>query len=51
MKKTTWPARREVYGTTVVVVVMIFICAVYLFIVDKILETAITKYLFGAFGK
>ncbi len=51
MKKTSWPARREVYGTTMVVIVMIFICAVYLFVVDKILETTITKYLFGVFGR
>jgi len=37
LKKTTWPSRREVYGTTVVVIVTVLICAVYLFVVDLIL--------------
>jgi len=49
LKKTTWPGRREVYGTTVVVIVTVIICAVYLFIVDKILETGMTQ-IFRAFG-
>jgi preprotein translocase subunit SecE len=49
LKKTSWPGRREVYGTTVVVIVTVIICAVYLFIVDKILETGMTQ-IFRAFG-
>ena len=48
LKKATWPPRREVYGTTVVVIVAVLICAVYLFAVDKVLETAM-KRVFQAF--
>ena len=50
LKKTTWPSRREVYGTTVVVVVTVLICAAYLFAVDKVLETGMT-HIFRAFGR
>jgi preprotein translocase subunit SecE len=38
LKKTTWPARREVYGTTLVVIVAVLICATYLWIVDTVLN-------------
>ncbi len=38
LKKTTWPARREVYGTTVVVIVTVLICATFLWAVDLILK-------------
>ena len=34
LKKTTWPARKEVSGTTVVVIATIIICGIYLWIVD-----------------
>jgi preprotein translocase subunit SecE len=50
LKKTTWPARREVYGTTVVVIVTVLICAMYLFVVDKFLEAGM-RYIFQAFGR
>ena len=43
LKKTTWPSRREVYGTTLVVIVAVLLTAVYLFVVDKILETGMTR--------
>ena len=49
LKKTSWPNRREVYGTTVVVIVTVLICAVYLYIVDLVLASGI-KRLFEAFG-
>ena len=38
LKKTTWPSRTEVYGTTVVVIVTVFACALYLWIVDIFLS-------------
>jgi len=38
LKKTTWPARREVYGTTIVVIVTVLICAFFLWVVDLILN-------------
>jgi preprotein translocase subunit SecE len=37
LKKTTWPNKKEVYGTTLVVIVTVLICGVYLWIVDLIL--------------
>ena len=43
LKKTTWPSRREVYGTTLVVVVTVLLTAAYLFVVDKILEAGMTR--------
>ena len=50
LKKTTWPSRKEVYGTTVVVIVAVFITALYLFVVDKTLERGMT-YSLSAFGR
>jgi len=50
LKKTTWPSRKEVYGTTVVVIVAVFITAVYLFAVDKVLERGMT-FILTAFGR
>jgi preprotein translocase subunit SecE len=50
LKKTTWPSRKEVYGTTVVVIVAVFITAVYLFVVDKALERGMT-FILSAFGR
>ena len=49
LRKTTWPGKREVYGTTVVVIVAVVICAVYLWIVDMVLSRAM-NYVFQVFG-
>jgi preprotein translocase subunit SecE len=38
LKKTTWPSRKEVYGTTLVVIVTVLICAFYLWVVDLFLS-------------
>jgi preprotein translocase subunit SecE len=38
LKKTTWPAKREVYGTTLVVIITVLICAFFLWVVDLILN-------------
>ena len=38
LKKTTWPGKQEVYGTTLVVIVTVMICAFFLWIVDLILN-------------
>ncbi len=48
LKKTTWPGRTEVYGTTLVVIVTVMICAVYLWIVDLVLSKAMNS-IFEAF--
>ena len=50
LKKTTWPGRREVYGTTLVVIVTVLICAFYLWVVDIILNTGM-EAVFRAFGR
>jgi preprotein translocase subunit SecE len=38
LQKTTWPPRKEVYGTTLVVIVTVLFCALYLYVVDLILQ-------------
>jgi preprotein translocase subunit SecE len=40
MKKVTWPTRKEVTGSTTVVIVTVIIVAIYLGIVDNILQQA-----------
>ncbi len=50
LQKTSWPGRREVYGTTVVVIVAVLICALYLYVVDRALDTGL-QYLFKAAGR
>lgn len=47
LKKTTWPERKEVYGTTVVVIVTVLICAFYLWIVDLLLSSGMDLLLRG----
>jgi preprotein translocase subunit SecE len=50
LKKTSWPARREVYGTTLVVIVTVVICGFFLWIVDLILIKGMDS-LFRATGQ
>jgi preprotein translocase subunit SecE len=38
MKKVSWPARQEVVGTTIVVVVAVFFFGLYLGLVDYLLD-------------
>ncbi len=45
LKKTTWPDKKEVTGTTIVVIITVLICAVYLFVVDFILKEIMEKLL------
>ncbi|HOP61209.1 MAG TPA: preprotein translocase subunit SecE [Candidatus Saccharicenans sp.] len=49
LKKVTWPSRKEVYGTTVVVIVAVLFFGFYLFFVDVLASWLITqiKALFG----
>jgi len=49
MKKTSWPGRPEVVGTTVVVIVACFLFGFYLFVVDSGLAWLIDR-LFRAAG-
>jgi preprotein translocase subunit SecE len=50
LKKTTWPAKTEVYGTTLVVIVTVLICAFYLWIVDLLLKQGM-EAIYQVFGQ
>ena len=41
MRKVSWPGRKEVYGTTIVVLCAVFFFGIYLGLVDTILQFAV----------
>jgi len=41
----TWPNRKQVEGTTAVVIVSVFAFAAYFFVVDSVLQKGITAVL------
>jgi preprotein translocase subunit SecE len=41
MKRVSWPARAQLWESTVVVIVTVTIITILLFIVDKILDSAV----------
>jgi preprotein translocase subunit SecE len=43
MKKVSWPGKKEVYGTTIVVIAAVFFFGVYLGLVDTLLRLGIDK--------
>ena len=45
MKKVSWPARQEIVGTTVVVIVAVFFFGFYLGLVDYILALGLDRLL------
>ena len=49
LKKTTWPAKIDVYSTTIVVIVTVLICAFYLWVVDLLLTRGMER-VFEVFG-
>ncbi len=50
LKKVTWPARKEVYSTTMVVIVTVFFFGAYLFFVDLVLKNGV-EWVMGALGR
>ena len=50
LQKTTWPTRKEVRNTTIVVVTFVVICAAYLYLVDYVLQTGMERLL-RTFGR
>ena len=52
MKKVSWPARQEVVGTTIVVVIAVFFFGFYLGLVDYLLGLGLERVLryFGVTG-
>jgi preprotein translocase subunit SecE len=49
-KKVSWPSRREVMGSTTVVIIVVLVLAVFLFAVDQALS-AIVYQLFRFVGR
>ena len=49
LKRVTWPSRKEVYATTLVVIITSIFFGVYLFVVDQGLEKGVVA-LFRYFG-
>ena len=45
LQKVTWPTRKETYGTTVVVIVLVLLVCVYLWVIDTGLSTLIRTLL------
>ena len=45
LRKVTWPTRKETYGSTVVVIVLVLMVAVFLWIVDSALSAVIQSLL------
>lgn len=41
LKKVTWPGRKEVYGTTLVVIIAVFFFGIYLYLVDVLLKNVV----------
>ena len=49
LKKVTWPSKKEVYGTTVVVVLTVLFFGAYLFVVDLVLKNGVA-WVMGTLG-
>ncbi len=45
MTKVTWPTRKETIVTTIMVFLMVFICAVFFLVVDRILAWGVSLVL------
>jgi preprotein translocase subunit SecE len=45
MRRVTWPNRQQVESTTSVVIVSVFAFAAYFFVVDSVLQRAVTGVL------
>jgi len=41
--KVSWPSRREVTGSTTVVIVVVLVLALFLFVVDQVFATAVQQ--------
>jgi preprotein translocase subunit SecE len=50
MRKVTWPTRDELVGSTIVVIVVSLIVAIFIGIVDRILSFAVKAVFGGGLG-
>ena len=48
LKKVTWPRKKEVYSTTLIVIITVFFFGVYLYVVDFFLQNIVQR-IFGMF--
>jgi preprotein translocase subunit SecE len=48
MRKVTWPNWKEVQGTTTVVIITVFLFALYFGVIDYVIQHAVT-YMFSMF--
>jgi preprotein translocase subunit SecE len=49
MRRVTWPSRKEVYATTIVVIITSAFFGLYLFALDVLLNAAV-NWIFTTFG-
>ncbi len=49
LKRVTWPGRKEVYATTVVVILVSVFFGVYLFLLDQVFLNLV-QWIFRRFG-
>jgi preprotein translocase subunit SecE len=49
LKRVTWPSRKEVYATTLVVILTSILFGVYLFVLDLGMN-ALVQWIFSRFG-
>jgi preprotein translocase subunit SecE len=49
LKRVTWPSRKEVYATTVVVILTSMFFGIYLWVLDIGMDR-IVRWIFGRFG-
>jgi len=45
MKKVTWPSRDELRGSTMVVIVMVILVAIFIGVIDRILSFGLERFL------
>lgn len=45
INKVTWPTRKETIVTTIMVFVMVFVCAAFFLVVDRVLSWGVSKVL------
>ncbi len=50
LHNVSWPSRREVTGTTIVVIVSVFFFGFYLYVADLIVNYGVNRILFRAFA-
>jgi preprotein translocase subunit SecE len=43
MKRVTWPSRAQVESTTLVVILSVFLFAIYFQVLDKVIENTVTR--------